>query len=292
MEGLSVIVPCFNEKDSLNGLLSEVLFELSKLPLPWEVIIVDDASTDGSLDNISVDGDKVRTVSSQFRRGYGASLKAGLRIAKYDLMAIIDADGTYPAEMMPVMVRQLVDNDVDMVVGARTKAGAKIPVIRRPAKWMINRLAEYLADRKIPDVNSGMRVMKKNIVERFLNILPDGFSFTTTITLAMMTNGYSVEYVPIDYYMRSGKSKFRAIQDTMKFIQLVLRTVMYFNPLKIFVPTSIFFFILSFLLLIYRMVMGRGFLVISILLFISAMQFLAIGALADLIDKRDALRQK
>ena len=293
MEGLSVIIPCYNEKDSLNNVLTAILAELEKLSLPREIIIVDDASTDGSLDTISGYGDKgVKVVKSKIRRGYGASLKAGLRSAKYDLVAITDADGTYPAEMLPVMVRQLLDNDVDMVVGARVKAGAKIPIIRRPAKWMINRLAEYLAGRKIPDVNSGLRVMRKNIVEKFLNILPDGFSFTTTITLAMMTNNYLVEYLPVDYYQRSGKSKFKAISDTLKFIQLILRTVVYFNPLKVFVPASMLFFLLSFILLLYRIIMGKGFMVVSILLFISATQLLAIGALADLIDKRDVMGRK
>lgn len=292
MEGLSVMIPCFNEKDSLKGVLNAILAELEKFSLPHEVIVIDDASTDGSLDGIEGYGDRVKVVRSRIRRGYGASLKAGLRTAQYDLVAITDADGTYPPEMLPVIARQLIDNSADMVVGARIKAGAKIPLIRRPAKWMIKCLAEYLAGQKIPDVNSGLRVMKKDIVEKFLNILPDGFSFTTTITLAMMTNNYIVEYLPVDYLERSGKSKFRAISDTLKFIQLILRTVVYFNPLKVFVPASMLFFLLSFLLVLYRVVVGEGFLVISIILFICATQLLAIGALADLIDKRDALGRR
>ena len=118
-----------------------------------------------------------------------------------------------------------------MVVGARLGAQAKIPLIRKPAKWFITRLASYLANFNIPDLNSGLRLMKKEIVQRFINILPAGFSFTTTITLAMLTNDYVVSYIAIDYHTRTGKSKIKPIRDTVKFIQLIVRTVMYFNPL-------------------------------------------------------------
>ena len=128
--------------------------------------------------------------------------------------------------------------------------------------------------------------MKKTIVEKFSHILPDGFSFTTTITLAMLSNGHSIEYIPISYYRRDGKSKIKPIADTLNFIQLILRTILYFNPLKIFIPLSLILFLVAFLLLVYRIFVAQYFGTIVIILFATSIQVLAIGMLADLIDKR------
>jgi len=209
VKGLSVVIPCYNEADSLRDVVDTISNGLARMSLSWEIIVVDDASTDGSVEVITTRGGKVRIIRSRSRMGYGASLKRGLGESAYDFIAIIDSDGTYPAGMLPAMVEQVIDQDLDMLVGARTKPGVKIPLIRRPAKWMINRLAEYLAGQKIPDVNSGMRIMRKKTVKRFLNILPDGFSFTTTITLAMLTNDYAVEYVPMTLHEKWEKTDHR-----------------------------------------------------------------------------------
>jgi len=159
---------------------------------------------------------------------------------------------------------------------------------RRPAKWMLNKLANYLTGTKIPDLNSGLRVMKKDIVMNYVHLLPDGFSFTTTITLAMLTNNYRVEFVPIEYKIRSGKSKIRPIRDTMNFIQLIIRTVLYFDPLKIFLPISAFFFISSIAVLALSYLFTPKIMdITTVILFISGVQILAIGMIADLIDKRN-----
>jgi hypothetical protein len=130
-----------------------------------------------------------------------------------------------------------------MLVGARIGDSVNIPLIRRPPKWVINQLANYMVGTKIPDLNSGMRIMKKEIIERFFNILPEGFSFTSTITIAMLSNGYQVKYVPIDYHQRKGKSKIRPFNDTLNFVRLIVRTVMFFDPLKVFLPISLPFLI-------------------------------------------------
>ena len=139
---------------------------------------------------------------------------------------------------------------------------------------------------KIPDLNSGLRVMNKHVLIKFMKILPDGFSFTTTISLAMLTNDYQVKYIPIDYYERGGRSKIRPIRDTLNFFQLIIRTVIYFDPLKIFLPMSIFLFFIGFILLLYRIFIAQVFITTIIILFIASFQILAIGMLADLIDKR------
>ena len=283
---VSVVIPVYNEVDSVAQTLESVQATLSASSLAFEIIAVDDGSTDGSgellagleLPNL------VKVVHPQ-NKGYGAALKSGVRQAKYGVVVITDADGTYPNEKMPALVAEL--GDKDMVVGARTGQNVNIPAIRKPAKRALNNLANYLSETNIPDLNSGFRVMRKSVIKRFLHILPDSFSFTTTITLAMLSGGYEVEYVPIDYYHRAGNSKIKPIRDTLRFTQLVIRTVMYFNPLRIFLPISFALFAASLLVLLYRIFFG-GLLVVSVILFVSAIQVLTTGMLADLIDKTTA----
>jgi hypothetical protein len=199
-------------------------------------------------------------------------------------VVITDADDTYPNHRIPELVGMLEERGLDMLVGARQGAG--IPLSRRPAKWVLGKLANYLSGVKIPDLNSGLRVMRKEVVEKFLRILPDGFSFTTTITLAMLTNDHQVEWEPIDYPVRSGKSKIRPSQDTLYFLQLIIRTMLYFQPLKIFGPISALFMLTGLGLLIYRLVHGPGFAVTATVLFICGVQLLALGLIADFLDKR------
>ena len=150
----------------------------------------------------------------------------------------------------------------------------------------MGKLANYLAGIKIPDINSGLRIMKKNLIEKYLYILPDGFSFTTTITLAALTNGYRVKYVSINYLKRTGKSKFRPIKDTLNFFQLMIRTVLYFNPLKIFIPLSIILFFSGAVVFLWSYFFAPKVLDTTTAIFIiSSIQILAIGMLADLITK-------
>src|SRR5690606_28317045 len=127
----------------------------------------------------------------------------------------------------------------DMAIGARTGAEANIPLVRRPAKAFLRRLASFLAGTPIPDLNSGLRAFRREFVQAYRPILPEGFSFTTTITLAALTNHHRVDYVSIDIAARSGTSKIRPIRDTLGFLSLIVRTVLYFNPLKVFYPVTV-----------------------------------------------------
>jgi hypothetical protein len=184
-------------------------------------------------------------------------------------------------------VKTFQDGDYDMVVGARIANKVEIPLIRKPAKWFITKLASYLTGTKIPDLNSGLRVMRKGIVEKYIRILPDGFSFTSTITLVMLTNGYCAKYVPIDYFKREGKSKIRPIRDTLNFVQLIIRTVLYFNPLKIFIPLSLFLVLLAFTVLFGSwLLLGKAMDVSFAVILMTSVIIMAIGMLADLINKR------
>ncbi len=286
-KGVSIIIPAYNEREGISHVIESLQSLKEMHGSQWEIIIVDDGSTDGTPDMVKKVQDVV-LVCHSLNRGYGAAIKTGIRRAKYNTIVISDADGTYSANDIPKLLSALGGlSKSEMVVGDRGNHNKNIPQVRRPAKWIIGKLANYLTGIKIPDLNSGLRAMKKDVVMKFLHLLPDGFSFTTTITLAMLTNNYGVEFIPIEYKKRSGKSKIRPIRDTLNFIQLIIRTVLYFDPLRVFIPISIFFFIASIAVLIFSYLFTPKVMdITTVVLFISGVQILAIGMLADLIDKR------
>ena len=173
-----------------------------------------------------------------------------------------------------------------MVVGARTGKNASVPFFRRPVKWLLTRLAVFLCEMDIPDLNSGFRVFRKDIALKFFRMLPAGFSFTTTITLCYLTNGFFIKYVPISYKKRVGKSKIRPVKDTINFLSMIFRTITCFNPLRIFIPVSLLFFGLFLASLVYDVVQLKNITEKTILFFVAGVQIFIIGLLSDLIDKR------
>lgn len=284
IEEASIIIPTYNEREGISQVIESLQSLKKRHGNRWEIIIVDDGSTDGTSEMIR-NTPEIVLIQHPFNRGYGAALKTGIRHATYNTLVISDADGTYPIQDIPRLLTLLLK--CEMVVGARGNNDANIPLVRRPAKWVLNKLANYLTGITIPDLNSGLRAMKKEVVMKFIHLLPDGFSFTTTITLAMLTNDYAVEFIPIDYQKRSGRSKIRPIRDTLNFVQLIIRTVLYFDPLKIFLPISAFFFVASIAVLILSYLLTPKIMdITTVILFISGVQILAIGMIADLIDKR------
>lgn len=279
---ISIIIPVYNEE---NG-IAEILDNLKLFDENYEIIVVDDGSEDNTAKTVK-NYLNVKLITHDHNSGYGAALKTGIKYATGNTIVIIDADGTYPHKQIPDLVKIMKEGDYAMVVGARTTENVKIPLIRKPAKWLIKKLANYLSGIKIPDLNSGFRLMKKNSVEKFIHFLPDGFSFTTTITLAMLTNGYPVKYIPIDYFTRKGKSKIRPVRDTLNFIQLIIRTVLYFNPLRVFIPLSISLVIFALSVLIGSwLFLGKAMDVTFGVILMTAVMVTAVGMLADLIDKR------
>jgi len=285
--GVSVIIPVYNEEEAVQNVIRAINGDLKSLNENCEVIVVNDGSTDNTrklLEEAKLD---VRLINHDHNMGYGAALKTGIKNAKAEIIVITDADGTYPNDRIPELVRAFEESNYDMVVGARTGKNVSISLIRKPAKWFLNKLANYLSGYNIPDLNSGLRVMKKEVVQKFTYLLPDGFSFTSTITLAMLSNGYSVKYIPVDYHKRKGKSKIRPVKDTLNFIQLIFRMVLYFDPLRVFVPLSVILVLLSFVVLIGSWVFFEEIFDVTFgTILMSAVMVLAIGMLADLIDKK------
>ncbi|HJR35176.1 MAG TPA: glycosyltransferase family 2 protein [Gemmatimonadales bacterium] len=272
---VSVVIPAFNEGDHVAEQVRAVRNTLEGTDWAFEIIVVDDGSTDRTAPEADSTG--ARVLRRMKNRGYGAALKLGIEHARYGWILITDADGTYPVESIPALLAVAEQNS--MVVGARLGQSVKIPLIRRPAKWFLNRLASYLAGQRLPDINSGLRLMRRSLVERYLGLLPDGFSFTTTITLAAACNGHAVEYVPINYHARLGQSKIRA-RHAYDFTLLILRTIVFFNPLKVFIPVGALLFLAGLLKLGYD-ITRRNLSESAVLAIIGTLIIWAVGLLAD-----------
>jgi glycosyltransferase involved in cell wall biosynthesis len=283
-KSVSIIMPAYNEDGTVESVIDNIKKIMDSSQYEYEIIVIDDGSNDNT-PKVLANKSGIKIIKHERNKGYGASLKDGIKNAKYNIVTIIDADGTYPAEKLPELLNNM--NENDMVVASRTGKDIRMPLLRKMVKSILNKLANYLSGTKIPDLNSGLRVIKKDVVFKFFNILPSGFSFTTTITLALLTNGYSVKYLPINYHHRKRKSKFHPIKDTMNMLTLVIRTILYFNPLKIFMPLGIGLILSGIFVFIWSALFLPKLLdVTTMLLITTGIQTLVIGLLADMIGKK------
>ena len=254
--GVTVVIPAFNEGPHVADQIQRVERVMLDTGWDFEIIVVDDGSTDETASAAAETG--VRVIRNIRNMGYGASLKRGIAESAFEWILITDADATYPAEAIPELLAHAADPDlaVDMVTGARTGRTVHIQTARRPAKWFLNRLASYLADQHLPDINSGLRLMRRSVVLRYQHLLPSGFSFTTTITLACACNGHPVVFVPINYHARLGSSKIRP-RHAFDFALLIIRTIVFFNPLKVFIPIGFALALAGMVKLVYDVVIGN-----------------------------------
>lgn len=278
---VSVLIPACDEEASLSDTVADVNKHRTAFK-EMEIIVINDGSRDRT-------GEIARSlpvtlIEHETSLGYGASLKDGLRAAKGELVIIVDADGTYPIDEIPRLASAM--DASDMVVGARTGELVHIPFARRTGKWIITHLAEYLSRTKIPDLNSGLRIFRRDIALRFSSIYPDGFSFTTTITLAMLTNHYRVKFLPINYRKRTGKSSIHPIRDFINFTILIIRICACFKPLTVFVPPALLLILVGILKGTIDYTQQHHLGGLSITMTLTGIQTLFIGLLADLIDQR------
>lgn len=275
---LQIIVPVHNEAKALEGFDRELRAALTAAKIPFDVLYVDDGSTDGSGQLLQQMG--VKTFSVGGNRGYGAAIKMGIRITQSEWIAIIDADSTYdPKDLVRLWD---LHGQCEMAVGQRPPEKG----MRRLAKGLLHSVGSYAVDFRIPDINSGLRIFKRELALKLIGILPNGFSLTSTITLGALYIPYRVQYLPILYRKRIGHSKIKPFKALMNFTLLLLRTMVLWAPLKFFIPPSILF-----------ATVGLGFLMrdlfqgdvaqTSILLLVNAFILFSLGLLAEAIRARE-----
>jgi glycosyltransferase involved in cell wall biosynthesis len=294
---VSVIIPAFNEASFIGTQIQLIRKVLAGQGFTYEIIVVDDGSQDATAE-VALQT-SVRLLQHPENRGYGAAIKTGILAAHYEIVVIIDADGTYPADQIPFLIAKL--ENADMVVGARTGDKVKIPWVRQPAKWLLRMLATRIAEQPIPDLNSGLRVFRRETIQQYFPILSNRFSFTTTSTLAYMADDYRVIYHSINYYRRVGKSKI-VPWAFMDFTVLIVRMSMMFNPLKVFTPLALTFGFLGVLKTVYDVWAlfarnpGAGWTLLlqpvlstsAVLLLFVGLQLMMIGMVADGVVRRIA----
>ncbi|MBW3561818.1 MAG: glycosyltransferase family 2 protein [Actinobacteria bacterium] len=233
---VSVVLPVYNEAGHLRDEVDRIRRSLDASEFSYELIVIDDGSTDGS-GEVAAGIEGIRLLRFRDNRGSGSVRRIGTRAARAPVVVWTDADMTYPNDRIPELVRSL--EGYDQVVGARTTEEGSHRFLRKPAKWIIRRIAIMLSRTDIPDLNSGFRAFRKDVAEQFLHLLPEGFSCVTTITLSFLTSGYSVNYVPIEYAERAGRSKFHWYQDSKRYLMQVVRMILMFEPLRVLGPLGL-----------------------------------------------------
>ena len=282
---VSIILPIHNEEGHLEAEVDRIRTSMDASELTWEIVAVDDRSTDGSLAILRrlADADpRVRAVAHRRNLGSGGARRTATRLARGEVVVWTDVDMTYPNDQIPALVASL--EGYDQVVGARTSEEGTKKALRVPAKWVIRRLAQYLAQEDIPDLNSGFRAFRREAGAPYLDRLPNGFSCVTTMTMSFLTDGLSVGYVPIEYAAREGESKFHWYRDTRRYLLQVVRMILSYEPLRVFMPVGLLLLAFGLGKLGYDVVTKDFRVAINTLLILfAALQVISIGLLADLV---------
>ena len=246
---ISIILPAYNEEKAIKqsiDKINEVMNRIKKYP--YEVIVIDDGSYDKTYEHAKKTNAKV--IKNPHNLGYGISLKKCIEAAKYETLIICDADLSYPVDAIPDLIKKK-EEGYDMVVGQRTGKFYKESPIKFPFRIILRFLVEYVAERKIPDINSGLRIFDKGLAMKYFSHLCDTFSFTTSLTLAYMMNGKFVHYIPIKYFKREGTTKVKLLRDSIRTFQYIIEAVIFYNPMKMFMLLSFFLIIIGFFLLLF-----------------------------------------
>ena len=275
-ERISVLIPAFNEQGSIGALVKRV-----KTAGNWlEVVVIDDGSSDGTAEAAEAAG--ARVIRHPYNKGNGAAVKSAIREAKGDLVLLMDADGQHDPEDIRKLIGPL--GEYDMVVGARDWS-AQANASRGLGNWLLARLASYLCGRKISDLTSGFRAARRDRLREFLHLLPNGFSYPTTSTMAFVRAGYNLLFVPIEGRKRSADShsKMRPWREGARFLIIILRMITLFSPLRIFLPIAATFFALGFWYLVYTIITEVHVTNTSVLLLTASAVLFLFGLLSEQI---------
>lgn len=278
---VSVVLPIFNEKGHLRAEIDRIAESLSASKYSFEIIVVDDGSTDGSEAELSkIEG--ITLIRHRLNQGSGAARRTGTTAARGRVVVWTDVDMTYPNNLIPDLVDAM--EGYDHIVGWRQTEEGTLKWLRTPAKWLIRKLASYLSETDIKDLNSGLRAFRRDVAMQYVHELPKGFSCVTTLTMSFLGNGYSIGFYPIEYFPRAGRSKFHWLKDTRRYILQVIRMTLSYNPLKVFLPVGLLLLTLGFVKLGIDWA-GRDFKLAAntLLVFFASLQVITVGLLADLV---------
>jgi glycosyltransferase involved in cell wall biosynthesis len=284
----TIIIPVFNEAHNLADLLNKL--QVAKLT-NTEVVVVDDGSTDGSADVAMNAGANV--IRHPYNIGNGAAIKSGIRAARGKVLVLMDGDGQHRPEDIPKLLAEA--GRYHMIVGARGR-GSKRRFHRYAANICYNLLASYVTKFRVKDLTSGFRVLSRRDALRFIDLLPNTFSYPTTLTLAFLRSGLTVKYVPIQTLYRAGQSKISLITDGIRFLLIITKIATLFSPFRVFLPVSIFFFLAGMTNYIYTYVMERRFTNMSVFLLTTSVIVFMLGLVSEQIallrmERQHALRQ-
>jgi len=233
--GVTVVIPALNEEASVADVVTKALSILAGCGVEHEVIVVDDGSSDATAERAHRAG--ARVVSHPYNRGYGNSLRSGVQAARFEDVVICDADQSYPLERIPDLLRE--SSRYDMVVGARQGANFRGSFFKRLGRGLQLGLVRFTVGTAVPDANSGFRLFKRSLAMRYFEFVCSGFSFTTSITIAMLCEQRCVKFIPIEYHQRAGSSHVRYLRDTARSLQIIVQCMLRYNPLKAFLALSL-----------------------------------------------------
>lgn len=277
---VSIVLPAYNEARVVSGLIADIKKTIDKITdYRFEIILVDDGSTDKTGENAKAVGAKV--IRHPYNKGVGAARKTGIRQSKGEIILMMDADGSYSVDDLPKILNYF--PEFDQVIGWRQKEIGRLRFLRFLAKSSIRKLASYLTGVKIPDLNSGMRAFKKKVMRKYLWLIPNGFSCVTTMTMTFLANDHQVKWVPITYKARIGHSKFRPTEDTLNYFFTVIRLVLIYHPLKVFIPVGLVFLFSASLKGFYSFFTSGEPRMTELMLLMVGFFVISIGLLADLI---------
>ena len=275
---ISVIIPAYNEAGSIGRLIDRVAGVLEGLGRPWEVVVVDDGSTDGTLDSLR-DKD-VTVVAHPYNIGNGAAIKTGIRHCSGDIVIMMDGDGQHDPEDIPRLVSQI--GPYDMVVGARIN-GFNQSKHRTLANYLYNLLASYVTHFRVRDLTSGYRAIKSDILNRYTYLLPNTFSYPTTLTLSILRAGHSLRYEPVQTQEREGKSKIKLLGDGVRFLLIIFKIATLFSPLKVFLPFSGLFLVFGLINYAHTYIIARRLTNMTVIFFITSLLFFLLGMVSEQI---------